>query len=172
MWIVLLLITCPSGGKSLFFTKWSISEDIGLGNNKPIVKIMAMPEVVQQHIRVTHHFYNFLPLDLLFSQQYVKCYIKEFLLWHSGNEPDQYPRGCMFNPWSCSVGWGSDSCSSDSAPSLGTSICLGCSPKKQKNSQKNKVLYQEAPDSFQSAFSCTEILDLTSDLEISQLLRF
>ena len=31
----------------------------------------------------------------------------EFLLWYSGNESDQHPRGCGFNPWPCLVSWGS-----------------------------------------------------------------
>ena len=31
--------------------------------------------------------------------------MREFLSWLSGNRPDSYPRGCGFNPWSCSVGW-------------------------------------------------------------------
>ena len=47
----------------------------------------------------------------------------------------------------CSVGWGSyvavavvqvGSCSSDSTPSLRTSICLGCGPKKTKKKKKKK----------------------------------
>ena len=29
---------------------------------------------------------------------------EEFLLWHSSNDPDQYPRGHGFDPWLCSVG--------------------------------------------------------------------
>ena len=28
-------------------------------------------------------------------------------LWCSGNASDKYPRGCEFNPWPRSVGWGS-----------------------------------------------------------------
>ena len=33
--------------------------------------------------------------------------IREFLLCGNGNESDQYPWGCGFNPWPCLVGWGS-----------------------------------------------------------------
>ena len=82
----------------------------------------------------------------------------EFLLWHSGNKSDQYPWGQGFNPWPCSVGWGSGvatSCSvgrrrcSDPewlwlwrrpaavvAPSLGTFICHRYRPKKQKKKKR------------------------------------
>ena len=31
----------------------------------------------------------------------------EFPLWHSGNESNQYPQGCGFNPWPHQVDWGS-----------------------------------------------------------------
>ena len=31
----------------------------------------------------------------------------KFLLWHNRNESDSYLCGCRFNPWPCSVGWGS-----------------------------------------------------------------
>ena len=71
----------------------------------------------------------------------------EFLLWCRGNESNQEPWGCGFDPWSCSVGWGSGiaeavawagSHSSNLAPSLGASICHMCSPKKQKNKNKKK----------------------------------
>ena len=33
-----------------------------------------------------------------------KCMAQELLLWLSGSEPNDYPRGCRFNPWSHSVG--------------------------------------------------------------------
>ena len=83
---------------------------------------------------------------------------REFLSWHTGNKSDYYSWGCRFNPWLCSVGWhchelwcrsqtqlGSSiavavvqagSCSSSLTPSLGTSICFGCGPKKQKKKKK------------------------------------
>ena len=85
----------------------------------------------------------------------------EFPLWLSGNESDWYPWGCRFNPWPRSVGqvsgfavyvwctlksWlGSGvamaqvlagNYSSDSTPSLGTSICHGCGPKETKKIHK------------------------------------
>ena len=31
----------------------------------------------------------------------------EFPLWHSGDKSDWEPRGCLFDPWPHSVGWGS-----------------------------------------------------------------
>ena len=80
----------------------------------------------------------------------------EFLLWLSSNNPNQYPCGCGFDPlallsglriWHCSDIWcrsqtwlGSSiavavvqvhSCSSYLIPSLETSICPMCGPKKQ-----------------------------------------
>ena len=33
-----------------------------------------------------------------------KGYCLEFPSWHSGNESDQEPRGCGFDPWPRSVG--------------------------------------------------------------------
>ena len=82
----------------------------------------------------------------------------------AGCKPDLYPWGCGFDPWPCSVVKDSvfvwvtvsrgisrscslnlvwlvaeaGSCSSDSTPSLGTSICLRCGPKKQKKKKKKK----------------------------------
>ena len=85
---------------------------------------------------------------------------KELLLWLSGNKSNYYPWGCGFDPWPHSVGWGSGivmslvtdaagiprhcgcgvarSCSSNSTPSLGTSICCECGPKKTKTKQNKK----------------------------------
>ena len=74
-------------------------------------------------------------------------HLGEFPLWHSGNESDQELRGCGFDPWPRSVGKGSGvavavvrvgSYSSDQTPSLGTSICRGCGPKKMKAKKKKK----------------------------------
>ena len=73
------------------------------------------------------------------------------------NEPDQYPQGCVFDPtwlriWRCHELWcrlqtllGSHvalavvqagSCTSNLTPSLRTSICRGCDPKKTKKKKK------------------------------------
>ena len=68
------------------------------------------------------------------------------------NEPDWYPRGRGFHPWSCSVGWRSriavdvdvaSGYSSDSTPSLGTSICYRCGPKKKKKKKKSQKKKKE-----------------------------
>ena len=89
--------------------------------------------------------------------------MREFPLWRRGNESDQYPWGCGFDPWPHSVGRGSGvamSCGvgrrhgSDPAllwvwcrPAavaqiqplvLELSICCECSPKKT-NKQTNKT---------------------------------
>ena len=88
----------------------------------------------------------------------------------SRNESNQYPLGCRFDPWPRSVGQRSVSCDVglrrglDPAlmwlwcrlaevalirpPSLGTSMCHRCNPKKQKqnkkqNKQTNKKQQQQ-----------------------------
>ena len=94
-----------------------------------------------------------------------KMYV-EFLLWHSGNESNQYPWGWVFDPWPCSVGQGSStatamscgvgsrhgiavtvaqagSCGSDSIPSLRTSTCCRCSPKKANRKKLLKAGLQK-----------------------------
>ena len=73
---------------------------------------------------------------------------REFPLWLSGLRTDWYPWSCGFDPWPHLVDSGSNvavaviqagSCSSNSTPSLGTSICCRCRPKKQKQI-KNKIV--------------------------------
>jgi len=85
----------------------------------------------------------------------------ESLLWLSSNQPTLYPWGHEFDPWLCSVGsisgvavsygvghrCSSDPrllCCSDSTLSLETSICLRCSPKKQKTNKQTKKLWFRA----------------------------
>ena len=86
------------------------------------------------------------------------------------NEPNYYPQGCRFDLWPCSVGWriqcccklwcrsqiwlgsgvavavavavaAASSCSSDSTPSLGTSMCCRIGPikAKQNKTKQNKT---------------------------------
>ena len=93
--------------------------------------------------------------------------IWEFPSWLSTNEPDSYPWGCSFEPWPCSVGWGSAlpwvlvkaadvawiwSCSgcgigwklsSDLTPSLETSICCRCSTAPPQKKKKTKKIYKK-----------------------------
>ena len=93
-----------------------------------------------------------------------------------------YPRGCVFNSWHHSVGQGSRvsvSCgidcrcgldpmllqavmqacsrSSDWTPSLGTSICHGCGPKKQKKKTKTcywRLVAKRFPDVHRQCTLC------------------
>ena len=88
--------------------------------------------------------------DSFFYHCPLKMHLRELPLWFSGNEPDQYSQGCGFNRWSffselriqhcCELWYRSQtcpgshtsiavavvqagSCSSNSIPILGTSIC-------------------------------------------------
>ena len=93
-------------------------------------------------------------LDWDYGRMHNKKSTREFPSWCSGNESDEYPWWCGFEPWppsasgiqhchelwcslqtwlgSCIVVACAGSYSSNSTPSLGTSTCLRCSPKKQK----------------------------------------
>ena len=101
--------------------------------------------------------------DILFRSRLQKMHNLEFPSWHSGNKSDWESWGCGFDPWPCSVGWGSGvamSCGIGCRrgldlvlmwlwhrptatapirpPSLGTSMCHGCGHKKTKAKKKKK----------------------------------
>ena len=85
----------------------------------------------------------------------------EFLWWLNGIEPSQYSWGHWFDPWPCSVGYGSGivmSCgvgrrggsdlvwlwhsrySYNLTSNLGTSVCLGYSLKKKNKQQASEIM--------------------------------
>ena len=89
--------------------------------------------------------------NCLESWRVIKKPMWEFLLWYSGNESDQYPRGCRFNPCSCSVGQGSSVVVSFLDCGIGWQLqsenfhMLQIQPEKRKKKKTKKEKRKESP---------------------------
>ena len=117
---------------------------------------------IRNCLKTSQRIQSLLPLVAL------KRVVLEFPSWLSGNGPNQDPWGCGFNPnllsglriQHCCEVWcmQNSNCSSDSTPSLGTSICCWYGPKKKKKKKKKVAQYSLSSQNTYQPFLCPSFL--------------